>query len=110
MAKNHEKIKKMTVKEQIASIRKYIEAKGFSYKEGMVENFYLSLRSKPFVILTGISGSGKTSLVRLFAEAIGAEYKLVSVSPDWSDSSELFGQLLHQSGTPGFSTLSRLGV
>lgn len=91
MAKNHEKIKKMTVKEQIASIRKYIEAKGFSYKDGMVENFYLSLRSKPFVILTGISGSGKTSLVRLFAEAIGAEYKLVSVSPDWSDSSELFG-------------------
>ena len=27
----------------------------------------------------------------MFAEAIGAEYKLVSVRPDWSDGSDLFG-------------------
>lgn len=32
-------------------------------------------------------------MVRLFAEAIGANYKLVSVRPDWSDSSDLFGHV-----------------
>ena len=92
----------MTTKEQVAAIRKYIEAKGFNYDGSLIENFYLGLKSKPFVILAGTSGTGKTRLVRLFAEAIKAEYKLVSVRPDWSDSSDLFGHVdLNQKFVPG---------
>ncbi|MCR5090777.1 MAG: DUF3578 domain-containing protein [Oscillospiraceae bacterium] len=88
----------LTVKETIGRIKEYIEAKGFSYEAGLIENFYLSLKSKPFVILAGTSGTGKTRLVRLFAEAVGANpdngrYKMVSVRPDWSDSSDLFGHV-----------------
>ena len=94
--------KEMATKEQVAAIRKYIEAKGFNYDGSMIENFYLGLKSKPFVILAGTSGTGKTRLVRLFAEAIKAEYKLVSVRPDWSDSSDLFGHVdLNQKFVPG---------
>lgn len=94
--------KEMTTKEQVAAIRKYIEAKGFNYDGSLIENFYLGLKSKPFVILAGTSGTGKTRLVRLFAEAIKAEYKLVSVRPDWSDSSDLFGHVdLNQKFVPG---------
>ena len=85
--------KEMTIKDQITAIKTYIAAKGFNYDGSLIENFYLSLKSKPFVILAGTSGTGKTRLVRLFAEAIGAEYKLVSVRPDWSDSSDLFGHV-----------------
>ena len=64
----------------------------------MLENFYLSLKSKPFVILAGTSGTGKSKLVETFAEAIGAtskngQYKLIPVRPDWSDSSDLFGHI-----------------
>ena len=81
------------VKACIRAIKKYIAQKGFTYDDGMIENFYLSLKSKPFVILGGISGTGKTKLVRLFAEAIGARYKIVPVRPDWSDSSDLFGHV-----------------
>ena len=86
------------VKETLESIKKYITEKGFSYEAGLLENFYLSLKSKPFVILAGTSGTGKTRLVKLFAEAIGAttnngRYKMVSVRPDWSDSSDLFGHV-----------------
>ena len=86
----------MNVKDVIKNIKQYMESKGFFYEEGLIENFYLSLKSKPFVILAGISGTGKTRLVKLFAEALGAtstngQYKLVSVRPDWSDSSDLFG-------------------
>ena len=89
---------KLTVKETIISIKNYIEAKGFRYQDGVIENFYLSLKSKPFVILAGTSGTGKTRLVKLFAEAVGANtsnghYKMVSVRPDWSDSSDLFGHV-----------------
>ena len=94
--------KEMTTKEQVAAIRRYIEAKGFNYDGSLIENFYLGLKSKPFVILAGTSGTGKTRLVRLFAESIKAEYKLVSVRPDWSDSSDLFGHVdLNQKFVPG---------
>lgn len=82
-----------TTVEVINNVKEYIIANGFTYEDGVIENFYLSLKSKPFVILAGTSGTGKTRLVKLFAEAIGAEYKMVAVRPDWSDSSDLFGHL-----------------
>ena len=81
----------LTTKEKIDQVKAYIAGRGFTYEEGMIENFWLSLKSKPFVILAGTSGTGKTRLVKLFAEAIGAEYRLVPVRPDWSDSSDLLG-------------------
>lgn len=87
----------LSVKEILQHINAYIAAKGFSFDDGLVENYYLSLKSKPFVILAGTSGTGKTRLVRLFAEAIGAygngRYKQVAVKPDWSDSTDLFGHV-----------------
>ena len=81
----------VSTKETIQQIKEYIASKGFTYNDELIENFFLSLKSKPFVILAGTSGTGKTRLVKLFAEAIGAEYKLVSVRPDWNDGSDLFG-------------------
>lgn len=88
----------LPVKDTISQIKSYIASKGFSYEDGLIENFYLSLKSKPFVILAGTSGTGKTRLVKLFAEAVGAttengRYKMVPVRPDWSDSSDLFGHV-----------------
>ena len=86
----------LSSKETIDYIKDFIASKGFSYSDNLIENFYLSLKSKPFTILAGTSGTGKTRLVKLFAEAIGAtesngRYKMVSVRPDWSDGSDLFG-------------------
>ena len=81
----------LSPKDAVDHIKSYISSKGFTFAEGLIDNFYLSLKSKPFVILAGTSGTGKTKLVELFAEAIGAEYSLVSVRPDWSDGSDLFG-------------------
>jgi len=80
----------------ISNIENYIKAQGFTYPEDLIKNFYLSLKTKSFVILAGISGTGKTKLVQLFAEAIGCtsknnRFKLISVRPDWSDSSDLLG-------------------
>lgn len=81
----------------LGDIAKYIASKGFVYDEKLLANFYLSLRAKPFVLLAGTSGTGKTRLVRLFAEAIGAywegRYKQIAVKPDWFDSMDLFGHV-----------------
>ncbi len=83
--------KNMIDKKKLDNVKNYISYKGFSYPDGLIENFILSLKSKPFVILAGTSGTGKTRLVKLFANAIGAEYKQLPVRPDWSDSTDLFG-------------------
>lgn len=94
--------REMRVSEKMNAIKSYIAGKGFTYPSQMIENFYLSLKSKPFVILAGTSGTGKTRLVRLFAEAIGAEYRQVAVRPDWSDSTDLFGHVdLNGNFVPG---------
>lgn len=87
----------LSTKEMLEQIKSYIANKGFSYDSNLIENFYLSLKAKPFVLLAGTSGTGKTRLARLFAEAIGAfddgRYLQVAVKPDWSDSTDLFGHV-----------------
>jgi hypothetical protein len=77
--------------EKIHHIHQYILSKGFQYGLKDIGNFYLSLKTKPFVILAGISGTGKTQLVRKFAEAINAECELIPVKPDWTDNTDLIG-------------------
>jgi len=81
----------MDNKSILSKVRDLIKSRGYEYTDDLIGNYYLSLKSKPFVILAGTSGTGKTKLVKLFAEAIGAHYRLISVRPDWSDSSDLFG-------------------
>ena len=87
---------KLTTKEKLTQIKNYIKAQGYTYPDNLIENFYLSLKTKPFVLLAGISGTGKTKLVELFARAIGCSsdndrFKLISVKPDWNDSADLLG-------------------
>lgn len=81
------------MKQMIQNIKEYIAGKGYSCRTGLVENFYLSLKARPFVLLCGQRGTDMTALPRLFAQAIGAEYLCLQVPPDWQDSSDLFGHL-----------------
>lgn len=58
-------------------------------------NYYISLKTKPFVILMGLSGSGKTKLALRFAEAMTGknedQYKLIPVEAGWIDNKSLLG-------------------
>jgi 5-methylcytosine-specific restriction protein B len=83
-------------KEIIDHVYAYITSKGFYYERREVMNLFLSLKTKPFVILSGISGTGKTKLIQWFAESLGAteengRFTLIPVRPDWSDGSDLLG-------------------
>ena len=52
--------------------------------------------SKPFILLAGISGTGKTRFVRQQAELTGSleeNYQLISVRPDWHEPSDLLGYI-----------------
>lgn len=89
-------IKDEEIRETVNHIKAFIKQNGFHYPDPLIENFYLSLKNKPFVILAGISGTGKTKLVKLFAESVGAtggngQFTLIPVRPDWNDPSDLIG-------------------
>jgi hypothetical protein len=62
---------------------------------------------KPFILLAGISGTGKTRFVRSQAKAtgsLGENYCLTAVRPDWHEPSDLLGYVsrLSQSGCPEY--------
>jgi hypothetical protein len=58
-----------------------------------------TILSKPFLLLAGISGTGKSRFVREQAKASGSlseTYQLVSVRPDWHEPSDLLGYTTRQ--------------
>lgn len=85
-----------SMNEIIDHIDTYIASKGFYYSKEEITNLFLSLKTKPFVIISGISGTGKTKIAQWFAESVGAtekngQYTLIPVRPDWNDGSDLLG-------------------
>ena len=76
---------------RIDNALKYIHAAGFTYSDELLKDYYICLKAKPFVILAGMSGTGKTQITRLFAKAIGAHFQLISVSSAWKSDADLLG-------------------
>lgn len=73
-----------------------------TFDKELIRDLHLNLTAlddKHFVILSGISGTGKTQLAKLYANAVyGLSYEddnpylsIVPVRPDWTDSTSLFG-------------------
>ncbi|OEF99129.1 hypothetical protein BHF71_10160 [Vulcanibacillus modesticaldus] len=85
-----------------SSIEKIISDSQFTFSLDTLRDFHLNMTclvDKHFVILSGISGTGKTQLCRLYANAVyGLDYsadnpylRIIPVRPDWMDSTALFG-------------------
>lgn len=72
-----------------------LRASGLSFgvqHGGIVRSFFCSVLAKPFVILTGLSGSGKTQLALKLGEWLGERrYRVVPVRPDWTGPESLLG-------------------
>lgn len=74
--------------------------------------YITAIKTKPFLLLAGISGTGKSRIVRELARACwdedSAEYKaqkpknfeMIQVKPNWHDSTELMGYVSRVSGSP----------
>lgn len=65
------------------------ERAGLLFPAEMVARFAAALLAKPFVILTGLSGSGKTKLAQAFAHWLGCTTAsgrccMVAIGPDWT--------------------------
>ena len=60
----------------------------------ILQRFISSLLTKPFVILTGLSGSGKTKLAQAFAMWLSSskeQYAIIPVGADWTNREPLLG-------------------
>ncbi len=72
-------------------VRKYVSSEGFIFEPWQIASYITALRTKPFVILAGVSGTGKSKLPALVSKATGGVVELIPVRPDWTDSSDVLG-------------------
>jgi 5-methylcytosine-specific restriction enzyme B len=78
----------------ILSFTEKLNNSGLVFSNILITRFISSLLAKPFVILTGLSGSGKTKLAQAFAEWIcenKQQYAIIPVGADWSNREPLLG-------------------
>jgi 5-methylcytosine-specific restriction protein B len=70
-----------------------VASAGLKYAPNLMKRFVCALLAKPFVVLTGLSGSGKTKLAQAFAEWIAVKNTslVVPVGADWTNSERLLG-------------------
>ena len=62
-----------------------------SYTKEDIATFIAGLGSTRLEILQGMSGTGKTSLPKIFAEAILGNVNIIEVESSWKDKNELIG-------------------
>lgn len=78
-------------------------------------HFYIeAIKSKPFLLLAGISGTGKSRIVREFAfkscpnylqdkdGTTPGNYCMIEMKPNWHDSTELLGYYSRLGNNPGY--------
>ncbi|MHB1126256.1 MAG: McrB family protein [Bacillota bacterium] len=96
----------------------FVKFRGYNFDVDILKTYILALKTKPFVILSGISGTGKTKLAQFFAEYMvsgraaqenkskNEGYCFVSVRPDWVDNKGLLGH--YNSNTQGYEATELL--
>lgn len=77
--------------ERLKDIRVAMDAEGYMISAAELANFYLAMTVSPLVILSGISGTGKSLLPRKFAKLTSSGFNSIPVQPQWTDNSDLFG-------------------
>jgi MoxR-like ATPase len=72
-----------------------IQSTGLIYSDELIKRLAYSLMAKPFVILSGLAGSGKTQLALAFAKCLSEDVQeqvcTVAVGADWTNREPLLG-------------------
>jgi hypothetical protein len=80
-------------KEFIDQFRDVVAQRGYAFRDLDLVNFHVCMKAGILTVLGGQSGSGKSSLPRLYAEALGCreEFLHIPVQPNWFDEREVLG-------------------
>lgn len=97
--------------DSISSLSQAIDAlhgaamrRSLSYSRELLQALLLSLKTKPFCLLAGATGTGKSRLARLLGE-LGAVVRVEPVEPSWTDGTSVVGYRdLDQVFRPGVLT------
>ena len=86
-----------------SSIKKTVNITASSNEDASYFPYLTALRTKPFMLLAGISGTGKSRIARQIAKAcwasdseertkqVPSNFCMIQVKPNWHDSTELLG-------------------
>ncbi|MDR7074722.1 AAA family ATPase [Fictibacillus barbaricus] len=69
----------------------YSRSNRLVYEQTTLRSFYTALKTNELIILSGPSGTGKSSLVSVIADTIGAKKRIIPVQPSWTDKQDLLG-------------------
>lgn len=86
-------IRKINLPKLISHVKTYAasRAKPLFYSDRDLRAYLAGMASSHLAILQGMSGTGKTSLPKIFAESILGEINVVAVESSWRDRNELLG-------------------
>ncbi len=88
----------MNINDAVTGICDYFMSNGYKYPRDLFYNLIISLKSQPFVIFSGQSGTGKSTMARMFAQSLGANrangrFLSVSVGALWQSAEPLLGHI-----------------
>lgn len=75
----------------VSYIQAFMHKKGIIYRRHVLEDFFALITTHDLIVLAGDSGSGKTNLVKSFAEAVGGKSIIIPVKPNWTSAEDLLG-------------------
>lgn len=89
------------------------EGSGLLYDKKDLINFHISVKSSRLVVLSGMSGTGKSGLVRLYGKALGLpeeRVRFLPVRPSWMDDGDILGyvdmkNMVYRSADTGLAEL-----
>jgi hypothetical protein len=78
--------------DEVKALTSRLSDKGYTFSHSFIERFLLAAKTKPFIILSGISGVGKSLLPNTLMKILNSlGGKAIAVSPDWTDNSDMLG-------------------
>lgn len=91
----------------IEAMEYYCQEEELSFVKEDLINFHIAMKMDSLVILSGMSGIGKSSLAELYAKSIGARFLNIPVRPAWNDDSDLLGyyDVMHHTYCPAENQL-----
>ena len=118
LAENSDVVDLLQKQASIDAAKRLSPSKGTSIPNNRYLPYFTALRTKPFMLLAGISGTGKSRIVREMAKACWTpeddeywtdkgkkirnnnprNFCMVQVKPNWHDSSELIGYVSRLNG------------
>lgn len=92
---NEKRFHKWFITFSIYEFKNYCSQKGYQFDDSLIRRFILSLETKSFLLLTGISGSGKTKIAEHYGNYLKnksyGEKFVLAIGSNWNDGKKLLG-------------------